>query len=296
MSVTDRVPAWSLAVGSMLSVQVGAALSVRLFPEVGIAGTAWLRLSFGAVIFLLWARPALRSFTLRELRTPILLGVVTGLMTIAFLGAISRLPLGTAVAIEFLGPLTVAAVRAHSRAVLVWPFVALLGVVLLTEPWAGDVDVIGVLFALAAATGWGSYILLTQHVGDRFSGVDSLAISIPVAAVTAAFAGVPQAIGGITVPVLLLALLVAVLMPVIPFALELFALRRLTASAFGTLMALEPGFGVVVGAVVLHQVPAPLQVVGALLVVVAGVGAERLGHRDDEHHDDGPLVLEPPGI
>ena len=296
MSVTDRVPAWSLAVGSMLSVQVGAALSVRLFPEVGIAGTAWLRLSFGAIIFLLWARPALRSFTLRELRTPILLGVVTGLMTIAFLGAISRLPLGTAVAIEFLGPLTVAAVRAHSRAVLVWPFVALLGVLLLTEPWKGDVDVVGVLFALAAATGWGSYILLTQHVGDRFSGVDSLAISIPVAAVTAAFAGVPQAIGGITVPVLLLALLVAVLMPVIPFALELFALRRLTASAFGTLMALEPGFGVVVGAVVLHQVPAPLQVVGALLVVVAGVGAERLGHRDDEHHDDGPLVLEPPGI
>ncbi|MFN8149476.1 MAG: hypothetical protein U0R76_18645, partial [Candidatus Nanopelagicales bacterium] len=151
MSVTDRVPAWSLAVGSMLSVQVGAALSVRLFPEVGIAGTAWLRLSFGAIIFLLWARPALRSFTLRELRTPILLGVVTGLMTIAFLGAISRLPLGTAVAIEFLGPLTVAAVRAHSRAVLVWPFVALLGVLLLTEPWKGDVDVVGVLFALAAA-------------------------------------------------------------------------------------------------------------------------------------------------
>ncbi|MFN8157451.1 MAG: EamA family transporter [Candidatus Nanopelagicales bacterium] len=296
MSVTDRVPAWSLAVGSMLSVQVGAALSVRLFPEVGIAGTAWLRLSFGAIIFLLWARPALRSFTLRELRTPILLGVVTGLMTIAFLGAISRLPLGTAVAIEFLGPLTVAAVRAHSRSVLVWPFVALLGVLLLTEPWKGDVDVVGVLFALAAATGWGSYILLTQHVGDRFSGVDSLAISIPVAAVTAAFAGVPQAIGRITVPVLLLALLVAALMPVIPFALELFALRRLTASAFGTLMALEPGFGVVVGAVVLHQVPAPLQVVGALLVVVAGVGAERLGHRDDAHDDDGPLVLEPPGI
>lgn len=282
VSVTDRVPAWTLAVGSMLSVQLGAALSVDLFPHVGIAGTAWLRLTFGALIFLAWARPPIRSWSLRELRTPILLGVVTGLMTIAFLGAIERLPLGTAVAIEFLGPLTVAAVRAHSRASLVWPFVALAGVLLLTEPWAGSVDLVGVGFALAAATGWGTYILLTQHVGDRFTGVDSLAISIPVAAVTAAFAGVPQAIGGITPGVLGLALVVAVLMPVIPFALELFALRRLTASAFGTLMALEPGFGVVVGALILHQVPGPLQVVGAVLVVVAGVGAERLGRRDDE--------------
>ncbi|HET7899845.1 MAG TPA: EamA family transporter [Candidatus Nanopelagicales bacterium] len=295
MSITDRLPAWTLAVGSMLSVQLGAALSVRLFPAVGVAGTAWLRLTFGALIFLAWARPPLRSWSLRELRTPILLGVVTGIMTIAFLGAIDRLPLGTAVAIEFLGPLTVAAARARSRSALVWPFVALVGVLVLTEPWAGDVDVVGVLFALTAATGWGSYILLTQHVGDRFSGVDSLAISIPVAAVTAAFAGVPQAIGGITVPVLMLALLVAVLMPVIPFALELFALRRLTASAFGTLMALEPALGVLIGALLLAQVPGPLQLIGVALVVVAGIGAERTGHRED---DDSPgrHVLEPPGI
>lgn len=282
MSLTDRVPAWTLAVGAMLSVQLGAALSVSLFPAVGAAGTAWLRLTIGAAIFLAWARPAFRTWTLHDLRVPLLLGVVTGLMTLSFLAAIERLPLGTTVAIEFLGPLTVAAVRAHSRASLVWPFVALAGVLLLTEPWAGSVDLVGVGFALAAATGWGTYILLTQHVGDRFTGVDSLAISIPVAAVTAAFAGVPQAIGGITPGVLGLALVVAVLMPVIPFALELFALRRLTASAFGTLMALEPGFGVVVGALILHQVPGPLQVVGAVLVVVAGVGAERLGRRDDE--------------
>ncbi|HET7901960.1 MAG TPA: EamA family transporter, partial [Candidatus Nanopelagicales bacterium] len=142
---------------------------------------------------------------------------------------------------------------------------------------------------------WGSYILLTQHVGDRFSGVDSLAISIPVAAVTAAFAGVPQAIGGITAPVLLLALVVAVLMPVIPFALELFALRRLTASAFGTLMALEPALGVLIGALLLAQVPGPLQLIGVALVVVAGIGAERTGHREDDE-SPGRHVLEPPGI
>lgn len=287
---TARVPAWSLAVGSMLSVQLGAALSVGLFPAIGTAGTAWLRLTFGAVIFLVWARPPFRSWSWRDVRTPVGLGVVTGFMTISFLVAIDHLPLGTAVAIEFLGPLTVAAVRAHSRAVLVWPLLALVGVLLLTEPWAGSVSLVGVAFALASAAMWGTYILMTQHVGDRFSGVDALAISIPVAAVTSAFFGIPQALGGLTLPVVALAFVVAVLMPVIPFALELFALRRLTASAFGTLMALEPAFGVLLGALILHQVPGPLQVVGVALVVVAGVGAERRGHRDAQH------TLELPGI
>jgi inner membrane transporter RhtA len=286
---TARVPAWSLAVASMFIVQFGSAVSVRLFPIVGTGGTSWLRLTFGAVAFVAVARPRLRGLTWRELRWPVLLGVDTGLMTLAFLAAIDRIPLGTAVAIEFLGPLTVAVVRSRDRRALVWPLLALVGVVVLTEPWTGTIDPVGVVYAVAAGTGWGIYILLTQHVGDRFAGIDGLSISIPVAAVVAAFVGVPQAWGHLTPTVLLTALVAALLMPVIPFTLELLALRRLTAAAFGTLMALEPGFGTLIGALVLAQVPTPLQALGVAFVVAAGIGAERIGHRDE------PAAFEPPG-
>ena len=278
--MSQRVPAWSLAVVAILSVQLGAALSTRLFDQIGPGGTAWLRLSAGALIFLAIVRPRLRDYTLRELRGPMLLGVVTGITTVSFLSAIERIPLGPAVAIEFLGPLGVAVARSHNRRNLVWPVLALAGVLLLTEPWTGGVDALGLLFAVIAAAGWAAYILLTQSVGDRFSGMEGLSISIPVAAVVSAIVGVPQAIGAITPTVLLQCVGLAVLLPVIPFALEMMALRRLTAAAFGTLMALEPAIGTAIGVVVLSQVPNALQALGVVLVVVAGVGAERSGHRE----------------
>jgi inner membrane transporter RhtA len=278
--VSQRVPAWSLAVVAILSVQLGAALSTRLFDQIGPGGTAWLRLSAGALIFLALVRPRFRDYTLRELRGPMLLGVVTGITTVSFLSAIERIPLGPAVAIEFLGPLGVAVARSHNRRNLVWPVLALAGVLMLTEPWTGGVDALGLLFAVIAAAGWAAYILLTQSVGDRFNGIEGLAISIPVAAVVSAIVGVPQAIGGITPLVLLQCVGLAVLLPVIPFALEMMALRRLTAAAFGTLMALEPAIGTAIGVIVLSQVPNALQALGVVLVVVAGIGAERSGHRE----------------
>ena len=182
---TDRVPAWSMAVAAMLSVQVGAALSVRLFDDVGAGGTAWLRLTAGAVIFLLISRPPLRSLAWNDLRAALALGVATGLITTSFLTAIERIPLGTAVAIEFLGPLGVAVFRSHRRRLLVWPALALVGVLLLTEPWLGTVDPVGVALAALAAVGWATYIVLTQHIGDRFAGLQGLSVTIPVAALTA---------------------------------------------------------------------------------------------------------------
>lgn len=278
--VSQRVPAWSLAVVAILSVQLGAALSTRLFDQIGPGGTAWLRLSAGALIFLAIVRPKLRDYTLRELRGPMMLGVVTGITTVAFLSAIERIPLGPAVAIEFLGPLGVAVARSHNRRNLVWPVLALAGVLMLTEPWTGGVDALGLLFAVIAAAGWAAYILLTQSVGDRFSGIEGLAFSIPVAAVVSAIVGVPQSIGSITPTILLQCVALALLLPVIPFALEMMALRRLTAAAFGTLMALEPAIGTAIGVVVLSQVPHALQALGVVLVVVAGIGAERSGHRE----------------
>lgn len=273
----SRIPPWALAITSMLSVQLSAALSVGLFPLVGTAGTAWLRLTAGAVIFLLIARPP--SVPRRDLPAVIALGVTTGLMTVCFLAAIDRIPLGTAVAIEFLGPLTVAAVRSHNRQALAWPAMALVGVVLLTEPWHGEINLAGVAFAAAAATGWATYIVLTQHVGDRFHGISGLSITVPIGALTAAAFGIPQAAGNLTPGVILAAIGLAILLPVLPLALEMVALREMTPTAFGTLMALEPAFGVLLGAFVLHQIPAPLQILGIVLVVAAGAAAQRGGRR-----------------
>lgn len=276
---TSVVPPWGLAVAAMFSVQLGSALSVGLVSSVGPAGTAWLRLSMGAAIFLALTRPPLRAVRRHDLPTLLGLGVTSGLVSIAFLAAIARIPLGTAVAVEFLGPLTVAAVRSHSTRALLWPALALLGVVLLTEPWDGDVNPAGLAFAGLAAAGWATYIVLTQRIGDRFTGITGLSLTVPVAAATAAVAGIPQASGHLTVGVLISAAGLAVLLPVLPFTFELLALRHMTATAFGTLMALEPAFGVLLGLLVLHQTPSAAQVVGIVLVVLAGAAAQRRGRR-----------------
>ncbi len=273
------VPPWGLAVTAMLSVQLGSALSVDLIGQVGAAGTAWLRLSMGAVIFLVIARPPLSRVRRSDVPLLLGLGVTTGLVTIGFLSALEHIPLGTAVAIEFLGPLTVAALRTHSTRALVWPGLALCGVVLLTEPWHGEVNLIGVMYAALAAIGWGIYITLTQRIGDRFTGISALSLTIPVAALTAAVIGVPQAAGHLDLGVLAAAAGLAVLLPVLPFALEMLALRRMTATAFGTLMSLEPAMGLLLGLIVLHQQPSPLQLAGILLVVLAGAAAQRGGNR-----------------
>jgi inner membrane transporter RhtA len=281
----DRVPAWMLASAAMLSVQLGAAISVGLFDEIGVAGTAWLRLTLGALGFILIARPRYWQWSWRELRAPVLLGVVSGGMTLCFLAAIDLLPLGTAVAIEFLGPLTVAALHSHTRRALAWPALALVGVVLLTEPWQGTPSLLGITFAALAGVGWGLYIVITQHVGDRFAGVDGLAISLPVAAIVTAVVGLPQAWGHLSMQVLLVGLGAAILLPLIPWTFELYALRRLTKAAFGTLMSLEPAIALVIGIVVLHQSAAVWQFVGIACVVLAGIAAERTGHREDDLPD-----------
>jgi inner membrane transporter RhtA len=272
-------PAGVLALASMVFVQVGTAASVGLFDRVGVAGTAWLRMLGAAVVFLLLARPRLSSLTPSVLRSGLLLGVVTGLVTLFFLSAIDRIPLGTAAAVEFLGPLAVAVGRSGRRRDLLWPALAAAGILALTEPWHGATDPVGIGFALAAACCWGAYILLTQHVGDALHGVQGLAISMPAAAVVTGLIGAPHAIGQLDVGVLLAGLGLALLSPAIPFALEMLALRRLTAAAFGTLMSLEPAVALAIGAVMLGQRPAVWQLGGVLLVVAAGIGAERHGRR-----------------
>ena len=270
-----------MAVASMLCVQLGVAASVGLIDDVGAAGAAWLRLLWAGVLLLVIVRPRLSSYSREALVSGTALGVATGGVTLLFMAAVARLPLGTASALEFLGPLGVAVVR--SRGVgRAWALLAAAGVLCLTQPWAGGADPAGVACALGAAVCWAAYILLTQRVGDAVSGLGGLAISMPVAALVATAVAGPDVVGRLTPELLLVGLGLAVLLPVVPFALELLALRRLTAGAFGTLMALEPAFAMVIGLLVLGQVPNPLAVVGIVLVVAAGVGAERSGARTPE--------------
>ena len=272
-----------MAILAMLAVQLSNASSAPIIDQVGPAGTAWLRMCFGAVFLWIIARPTVRSLRRRDLPALLTLGVVTGFMATFFLAAIDRIPLGTAVAIEFLGPLTVAGLMSTQRKALVWPLLAFIGVVLLTEPWHGSIDLVGIGFALAAGTCWGLYNLFTQHVGDRFSGISGLSLTIPVAALATLPFGLPQVVSGdFTWWVLPAAAGIALVTPVIAFGLEMLALRRMTHTAFGTLLSIEPAFGILVGLLVLAQTPTLMQLVGIAIVIVAGAAAQRGGRRDAE--------------
>lgn len=268
----------SMAVASMLCVQLGLAASVGLIDDIGASGAAWIRLFWAGILLLVVVRPRLALYSREALWSGAALGVVTAGVTLLFMAAVARLPLGTASALEFLGPLTIAVWR--SRGVgRSWAAVAAVGVLFLTQPWTGAADPVGVACALGAAVCWAAYILLTQRVGDAVSGLGGLAVSMPVAALVATVVAGPGVVGDLTPLLLLHGLGLAILLPVVPFALELLALRRLTTGAFGTLMALEPAFALVIGFLALSQVPNGVAVVGILLVVAAGIGAERTGAR-----------------
>ena len=267
-----------MAVTSISCVQLGLALSVHLFGQLGPVGVVALRLAWAGVLLPALVRPRPRDFTGRDLLACGVLGAVTAGLMLLFMLAVARLPLGTASALEFLGPLTVA-MYGSGGGRWRWTCLAALGVVLLTSPWNGGINSAGLGFALAAALLWAAYILLTQHVGDHVTGLSGLAISMPVAGVIALLASGRYELGRVTWPLLVTMLALAVLHPVLPFSLEFLALRRLTASAFGTLMSLEPAIALLAGLVALGQIPGMASAAGVLLVVIAGIGATRGGGR-----------------
>lgn len=270
----------AMACASMLGVQLGIAVSVGLIDTLGAEGAAWLRLTWAGLLMLVVGTPWRVRWTREALLAAAMLGVVTAGVTMLFMQAVARLPLGTASAIEFLGPLSVAVLRGRGSGRWVWPALAGVGVLLLTEPWRGTADPVGVAFALAAAGCWAAYILLTQRVGDQVAGIGGLSVSMPVAGLVAGLVAGPATLPVMTPELWLVGLGLALLLPVLPFTLELLALRRLTTAAFGTLMSLEPAFALLVGLAVLGQVPTPLAVLGIGFVVAAGVGAERSGARE----------------
>lgn len=268
-----------MASGAMLCVQAGLALSLGLVDQIGVEGAAWLRLTWAGVLLLLVVRPRPSAFTRTTFLTCVILGVVTAAVTLLFMASIARIPLGTASALEFLGPLGVAVAKGRSRNRFVWPGLAAVGVALLTQPWADAVDLVGVAYALGAAVCWGCYILLTQRVGDGVEGVNGLAVSMGVAALFSTLVVGTSVIPRLTPEILLFGIGLAILLPVVPFTLEMMALRRLTTASFGTLMSVEPAFAMLIGFLVLSQAPDGAGVFGICLVVAAGIGAARSGAR-----------------
>jgi inner membrane transporter RhtA len=258
----------------IVSVQVGASLAKQLFSVAGAAGTVALRLFFAALVLLLVWRPALR---LGRRAWPVVLtyGVVLGLMNLSFYQALARIPQGIAVTIEFLGPLAVALAGSRRLIDALWALLAGAGVVLLAET-RGDLSTAGLLFALGAGVCWGAYILLSAALGSRTTEGNGLALGMAVAAVIAMPAGVVETGTGLLSPwILLIGLAVALLSSVIPYSLELEALRTIPPRVFGVLMSLEPGVGALAGLVLLHESLHALQWVALCCVVAASIGATR---------------------
>lgn len=258
-------------------------MSTWMFGQIGPMGTAFMRLLWAALFLLLWARPRLKGRSPGDLGIAAALGGMSAAMTICYFLAVDRIPLGVASALEFLGPLTVAILGLRGQRLdLVWPLLAGIGVLALARPWEESADLVGLLFGLMAGACLGGYVVFTQKVGDRFSGVEGLALSLGVAALCAAPLGLPQAAEHMfEIRVLLESAGVALLLPVIPYVLELIALRKLTTAALGTLMSFEPGVAAIVGLVLLGQLATALQWLGLACVTIASLGAVRRGSRQE---------------
>jgi inner membrane transporter RhtA len=266
----------ALALCSMSLVQLGAALAPPLFDRAGVAGVTWLRLLIGAAILVAFARPRLRGRSARDLWGAVGLGVAAAAMTLPFMLAIDRIPLGVVVTIEFLGPLAIGLSAARRLRDGLWVALAGGGVALLTlgDGTGGSLDPVGVLLAGAAGAGWALYILLTRRVGRAWTGVDGLAVAIAVAAVVTAPFGVPDGGGRLLqLDVLLPCAGLALLLPVLPYSFEMAALRRLPAASFGILMSLEPGIGALLGFVVLGQDLTAAGILAVGMVIAASAGA-----------------------
>ena len=267
-------PVW-LVVAGIMSVQVGAAIAKDLFSLVPPTALVWLRLFTSAVVLVAIARPRLRGRSSADWRVALGFGVSLMVMNWAIYQSFARIPLGIAVTIEFLGPLTVAVLGSRRPRDVVWVVLAGAGVALLgVEP--AQLTVAGVLFALLAGAAWASYILLSASTGRRWPGISGLAVASVVGAVGLAPPALAEAGADLLDPkILALGVAVGLLSSVIPYSFELKALRRIPPRVFGVLMSLEPAAAALAAMVLLQEFLTPVQWTATACVVVASVGATR---------------------
>jgi len=268
-----RAPAPMLFVIGAVSMYAGAALAVGLFSLLAPAAVAVLRMLGAAAVLLAWRRPPAAAWRGARLLRAAAFGLATAGMNIAFYEAIARLPLGTAVAVEFCGPVAVAAVASRRPRDVAAVVLAAVGVALIADVrWSGSPS--GVLWALAAAALWAAYIVLGKRVAGAGNGLDDMAVGFAVAAVALSplllLPGGGTGLAALADPVVLvLAVGVGVLSSVVPYVLDQVVLRRVGQARFAVLLALLPATATVVGLIALRQVPSPLEGVGIAAVVVA---------------------------
>ncbi|SUA79067.1 Inner membrane transporter rhtA [Nocardia otitidiscaviarum] len=268
------VPPTALVLAGIVSVQIGAAFAKQLFASTGPAGAVSLRLGFAGIVLLVLWRSALR-IERRAIPVVLAYGGVLALMNLCFYEAIDRIPLGMAVTLEFLGPLAIALAGSRRWIDPVWALLAGGGVFLLTRS-DGAVVWSGVLLALAAGACWAGYILLSAKLGERTSGGGGLALAMAFGGIVMAPVGILDAGAALLQPAVLAAgFAVAMLSSVVPYSVELEALRKIPARVFGVLMSLEPAVAALAGLLVLGQVLNFGQWAGVVCVVAASAGATR---------------------
>ncbi|MFF5566034.1 DMT family transporter [Streptomyces sp. NPDC012623] len=266
----------ALVVAGGLSVQFGAAVAVLLMPRAGALGVVSLRLALAAVVMLAFCRPRLRGHSRADWGTVVAFGTAMAAMNCLFYQAVDRIPLGVAVTLEVLGPLALSVIVSRRLVNLVWAVLALGGVVLLGGGGFGRLDPVGAAFALAAGGMWAAYIMFSARTGRRFPQADGLALAMGVGAVLALPFGIVESGPKLVVPATLgLGLAVALLSSVLPYTLELLALRRLPAPTFAVLMSLEPAIAAGAGFLVLHQALSATDAFAIALVIAASMGAVR---------------------
>ena len=277
--MAGAAPPTSLALLPIFFVQLGAAVAKGLFDQLGPGGTVFLRIGFAALVLLLLWRPSVRGHARGDYLVAILFGLTLAAMNFTLYQALDRIPLGVAVTLEFVGPLGVAVAGSRRMLDLLWVVLAAAGIVLLAPLdvlGETDLDPVGVALALLAGLFWASYILLSARTGSIFPGGTGLVIAMCIGTAVLVPVGIVGGGAALLDPGLLLAgFAVAMLSSVVPYSLELEALRKLPARVFGVLMSLEPAVAALVGFVILGERLGLRALAAVLLVTVAAVGASR---------------------
>jgi inner membrane transporter RhtA len=278
------VPAFVLVLLGITLFQSGAVLATELFDRVGPAAAAMLRLLFAAAMMAAIWHPLPRRLSRPQARAVLAFGLILGTMNLCFYEAIDRIPLGTAVTLQFAGPLAVAVIGRRHALDLLWTAMAAAGIVALVSPGGSGGELVGYLFVAVAAVAWAGYIVGSARLGTVFEDSRGLALGMVAAcAVPLAPGLVNLSDADFSLAVIPLAVAVALLSSVLPHTFDNEALRRLPSNVFGVLMSLEPVIASVLGAVFLAQYPSAREGVGILLVVVAAVGVMR-GHSAAPEH------------
>lgn len=261
---------------AIMTTQMGSAFAKALFPQIDPAGIVLLRVGFAAIALLLMWRPRWTIETQRHWGLLVQFGTALSMMNFSFYLAIERLPIGIAVAIEFLGPLGLAAVKSRRWIDSLWVALAAIGIILLT-PWGGfEADPVGILFALIAASCWAAYIVFSAQTGQALPGGQGLAWAMAIGAVILLPIGIAGAGTSLLNPAIIgMGLGVAVLSSVIPYSCELEALRSLPVYVVGILLSLEPVAAAVTGWLVLGEVLTGRAMVAIILVAIAAAGVSR---------------------